>query len=87
MPSLYRWYNCYHYKVCAGFGFILDPLHGGVICEDFTNANDVEEVKHGRWEFVNDYESKCTNCKEDSFVDHNEEPNYCPNCGAKMDGK
>ena len=46
---------------------------------------EAEPVRHGRWEYVNDYQSQCTNCKELSWVDHDNEPNYCPNCGAKMD--
>ena len=47
---------------------------------------DAVPVVHGRWEFVNDYQSRCTACTEVSWVDHTNEPNYCPNCGAKMDG-
>ena len=47
---------------------------------------DSVPVVHGRWELVNDYQSRCTACKELSWVDHDAEPNFCPNCGAKMDG-
>lgn len=41
--------------------------------------------KHGRWEFVDDYTGKCTNCHEENIMDWECEDNYCPNCGAKMD--
>lgn len=48
-------------------------------------AADVAPVRHGRWEFVNDYECRCTYCHEESYIDHTDEPDYCPKCGAKMD--
>lgn len=56
--------------------------------KDFPAA-DVQPVKHGRWiwdnspEFDNPYGSyKCSECNErQSFKE-----NYCPNCGAKMNG-
>ena len=52
-------------------------------------AADVQPVQHGRWiwdnspELGNPYGSyKCSECNErQSFKE-----NYCPNCGAKMDG-
>ena len=80
--------DCYHYKVCAGFGFILDPLHGGVICEDFINAVDVMKIKHSSWGESSynvdedDLTIPCLACGYDS----KERGNFCPNCGAKMDG-
>ena len=45
---------------------------------------DVAPVRHGRWIPLEDsaYEFLCSNCKE-YMADDN--PNYCPNCGAKMD--
>lgn len=36
--------DCYHHEVCDGFGFVLDPLHGGVICDSFVKAADVVEI-------------------------------------------
>lgn len=52
---------------------------------------DVEPVRHGRWiEHPDDIfplEStiECSVCGEQENVDiHND--NFCPNCGAKMDG-
>jgi hypothetical protein len=55
---------------------------------------DVVEVKHGKWiikrdEYDNEY-MMCSCCKEEFYpfdadtVDTT--PNYCMNCGAKMDG-
>lgn len=58
---------------------------------------DVEEVRHGKWRTMVgnkmvDYDTEtyrryrvhyCTLCHKASAIKHN----YCPNCGAKMDGK
>ena len=58
---------------------------------------DAVEVVHGRWENFGEHRRKdlrCSICgnRADQFVGGTEdwyclwEPNYCPNCGAKMDG-
>lgn len=46
---------------------------------------DVAEVRHGHWEKIKSG-YWCSNC---CLVekDIKQEYNYCPNCGAKMDGK
>ena len=51
---------------------------------------DAVEVVHSRWE-ITDIEHAygtrcyhCPECGEDEW--RHDEPNYCPNCGAKMDG-
>ena len=58
-------------------------------------AADVQTVVHGRWEIkTDDYDceyAKCSACGEE-FYDANEDTiditfNYCPNCGARMDGE
>lgn len=50
-----------------------------------------DEVRYGRWipqEYMSEIDSfiyteyKCSNCGETS----KKKSNYCPNCGAKMDG-
>ena len=57
---------------------------------------DVVEVKHGKWQFVNQATNylepptgdmcKCSVCEYE--IDVSEAHfKYCPNCGAKMDGK
>ena len=42
-------------------------------------------VVHGRWKYVEvigfGYLSTCSECGH-----HDHETNYCPNCGARMDG-
>lgn len=53
---------------------------------------DTSPVVHGRWEKCeNDgFEwYQCSICQNRPLNDHNERPalsDYCPNCGAKMDG-
>lgn len=58
---------------------------------DFPAA-DVVEVKHGRWIERKSFHAeggmsaKCSACKKD--VQYLGNPlNYCPNCGARMDGE
>lgn len=38
----------------------------------------------GHWEFINDYEARCTHCGKESYLDHNEPHDFCPKCGAEM---
>lgn len=51
-------------------------------------AADVVEVRHGRWERVDYgnglYNYHCSSCRH--IPRENIRSNYCPNCGAKMDG-
>lgn len=59
---------------------------------DAVPAADVAPVKHGRWE----WDAKglypkplCSKCHYEPYRRSNcnsDLPNYCPNCGAKMDG-
>ena len=58
-------------------------------------AADVVPVRHGRWE-EQDYDWseawKCSACGEEWCFEYDPtEPttrvNYCPNCGARMDGE
>lgn len=46
-------------------------------------AADVVEVRHGKW--IEDYEFfKCSEC---GYLADYRLSNFCPDCGAKMDGK
>ena len=47
-------------------------------------AADVQEVRHGRWDF-DEYGWVCSVCESPISVRYGKK-NYCPNCGAKMDG-
>lgn len=61
-------------------GDVLDSV------EDFPAA-DVVEVRHGRLE-KKQYAINwsCSLCGNEPFHCHLEHMNYCPNCGARMDG-
>lgn len=48
-------------------------------------AADVATVRHGRWVEPHDEFCACSICKYPVYVGWNQ-TNYCPNCGAKMDG-
>ena len=57
-------------------------------CVRYATAADVVEVVHARW-WPDNMDAGCTNCG--SGMPRNpdgsqEESEYCPNCGAKMDG-
>ncbi len=55
---------------------------------------DVAEVKHGEWkieEYKNHLNVVCPNCNKEFYVYKQgqyriDRSNYCPNCGARMDG-
>ena len=82
--------NSYHGVRCraCGTGDAID------IIDDFPAA-DVAPVVHGRWEHSR-YEDcseqfelvKCSQCNHEAYAMafYVRGGNYCPNCGAKMDG-
>ena len=45
-------------------------------------AADVVPVRHGKWLHRKNGVAYCSECEVDTVED---ETNYCPNCGAKMD--
>ena len=63
-------------------------MSGVKILNQFPVA-DVAPVRHGRWIDGDPY---CPICRKDKFrgldadVWADWQPDYCPNCGAKMDG-
>ena len=73
--------DCIHFEVCAY------ASHDLPVCDSFSA--DVEPVRHGRWL---DGDPQCPICRKDKFrgldadVWADWQPDYCPNCGAKMDG-
>lgn len=56
-------------------------------CFKMQPTADVEPVKHGRWDkYVCSECNVCADYFMSGDVYFDEEPNFCPNCGAKMDG-
>ena len=61
-------------------------------CIRYMDAADVAPVRHGRWLLDEKrYVVYCSECSKPvsyypNIKDVREENNYCPNCGAKMDG-
>ena len=53
-----------------------------------TPTADVAPVRHGRWETNSDRPDSliCSICKCGFDMWKHDQHNYCPNCGAKMDG-
>ena len=47
----------------------------------------VAPVKHGHWKFAKDVYVSCSVCGVTILLFNAENPNYCPHCGAKMDGE
>ena len=65
---------------------------GMAYVRDFWNkvldipAADVATVVHGKWVVSSDgYYSYCSECKNEPK--NGEMTDYCPNCGARMDGE
>jgi hypothetical protein len=56
---------------------------------DSISGADVEPVRHGEWIPIRTLEGaievKCTNC-ESNCIFGKVKINYCPNCGARMNG-
>jgi len=56
---------------------------------DSVPAADVVEVRHGRWIPTHDADKlRCSRCDVIHLIAQypHGEINYCPNCGARMDG-
>lgn len=74
---------------------VLQAIAGLLNVTEQIDSADVVEVRHGRWKVVNDgygdnaYICECSKCKDTVWVYRNTDRkwNYCPNCGARMDGE
>ena len=74
--------DCIHHKVC--FCYVTEEeIESCVRCKN--NANFVE-VEHGRWiKYPHNSGIYCSKCRHKRRY-RDIYDNYCPNCGAKMDG-
>ena len=74
------------------------PTVDAVDCIFFMDTADVAPVRHGRWDKIpnsyisvatknGSYSGSATSCSVCKEINPNAyKTNYCPNCGAKMDG-
>lgn len=62
--------------------------YDALCCLEHIPAADVAPVVHGRWETNSDRPDSliCSICKCGFDMWKHDPHNYCPNCGAKMDG-
>ena len=68
------------------------PNDYGETNDDYVEKCDIDNmptvdavpVVHGRWVFGGDGCVICSKCNEEESNDNHR--NFCPNCGAKMDG-
>ena len=72
--------KCYHGRVCAYRHHYHDMI---VECNHHIPTADVEEVKHGYWKH-NLYCSVCGYLYDTG--EYTNAKDFCPKCGAKMDG-
>ena len=96
IAQLWNCETCFHNRGGV-IGCITDCDHG----ESYRPARsklkiaDVAPVVHVRWEHDSvgfDDFWRCSACREDWFFEYDPEAentrvNYCPNCGARMDGE
>ena len=58
---------------------------------DVQPTVDAEPVRHGRWEQMweddDQIQARCSCCGMVFWIGKGRDGNYCPNCGAKMDGE
>ena len=86
------WYSVYKGKLTAGAPNTENALYKAssiyAVIDNAPSA-DVAPVRHGRWVEKEKYTFgimyDCSLC-EDRILDNGHPWNYCPNCGAKMDG-
>ena len=67
-----------------------ESIDADVVISDIKGmkAADVAPVRHARWVYDHWCEFKCSVCGEFSnSKPYRGKENYCPNCGAIMDGK
>lgn len=94
--------DCYHCRACHEMYLLavaqeddFFERHDAETCEDFKNKADYAEVKHGEWiKLDGEWREQSTNkpliihqCSFCGTFYQNAPYNYCPHCGAKMDGR
>ena len=89
--------NCIHFEACKNILEAVNPDYKGKnitvesVCEVFKNKSDYAKVKHGYWIYdAKDEYFFCSQCELSALNNYrglSADSEYCPHCGAKMDGK
>lgn len=78
-----------HYDRKNGNKHFINGIESVLEYAENLPAADVAPVVHGRWISKNHHGYEwvfvCSNCDYIDGYPFNDRPNYCPNCGAKMD--
>ncbi len=82
--------DCIHYDICI----FHHTGNENEKCVHFKNKADVVEVRHGHWFLLDECANEgvyCSVCHKKvyrtQYANQKIKSAYCPNCGAKMDGK
>ena len=82
--------DSYFYPNCSDFTIGLHNLlrqqGADAAIEVVKKQEPIDTVKHGEWVSYPTLTSflRCNQCRNGIHWDDNKKPNYCPNCGAKM---
>lgn len=68
------------------------PNDLAAVAETIGNAPTIDPVRHGRWNRLNEwpkrtYRRLCNVCQDVAYYCGQGDYNFCPNCGARMDGE
>ena len=74
------------YMLTAKHNSMAPGMFTSGICQAVDESQTIDPVKHGRW--VGTHGATCNLC---GYIDVaayiGRKPNYCPSCGARMDGE
>lgn len=74
------------YFMASGYGVaMINRLEIAKILNDKIPTADVKEVKHGQWTKDRNFNDDLVRCSACHILS-DRQPNYCPYCGARMDG-
>lgn len=79
--------KCIHEQVCdQASRQMWSAMAKEAECSDFKDRAEYVEVQHGEWKLVLNEFSVCTECGMVRNIHTQFAWEFCPNCGAKMDG-
>lgn len=91
--------DCVHFAVCLQFGCFENGIGDNTeykTCSDFLSNKEFKPVVCGEWKLIPQGITVCSNCGSQALRSYycgitisytQEASNFCPHCGAKMDGE